>query len=132
MNRDPLDLAERLIGAIVAGDVEAVRALYAPEARIWHNYDGLEQTVEENLRVLRWLVRNVAGLRYEQIRRLRTDEGFLQQHVLRGTSPEGRAVELPACLIGTVANGRITRIDEYFDSAHLAPLSGGAVLGSGG
>jgi ketosteroid isomerase-like protein len=122
-DRDPvLALAERLFGAIVAGDVEAVREIYAPEARIWHNTDGVEQTADENLRVLRWLTANVSSLRYEEIRLQRTDRGFIQQHVLRGTTAAGRPIELPACLIGTVADGRITRIDEYFDSAHLAPL----------
>jgi uncharacterized protein len=120
---EPLELAERLIAAIVAGDVDAVREIYAPEARIWHNFDGLEQNVEENLRLLRWLVRNVANLRYEEVRRQRTERGFLEQHVLRGTTQDGRPIELPACLVCTVEKGRITRIDEYLDSAHLAVLS---------
>lgn len=123
MGEGCFDLAERLIAAIVAGDVEAVRAIYSPDARIWHNFDDLEQTVDENLRVLRWLVRNVANLRYEDIRRQRTERGFMQQHVLRGTTDDGRPVELPAVLICTVENDHITRLEEYFDSAHLAVLS---------
>ena len=123
MGEGCFDLAERLIAAIVAGDVEAVRAIYSPDARIWHNFDDLEQTVDENLRVLRWLVRNVANLRYEDIRRQRTERGFMQQHVLRGTTGDGRPVELPAVLICTVENDHITRLEEYFDSAHLAVLS---------
>ena len=118
-----LDIAERLFSAIMAGDVDAVRDIYAPSARIWHNFDGKEQSVEENLRLLRWLVESVTNLRYEEVRRQRTDRGFLQQHVLRGTTRDGRAIEIPACLVCTVESGRITRIDEYFDSAHLAPLT---------
>ena len=134
MKTDPvLELAERLIAAIVAGDVEAVRDIYSPNARIWHNFDQLEQTVDENLGVLRWLVRNVSSLRYEEIRRHRTDAGFVQQHVLRGTSRSGQALELPACLICTVKDGHITRLEEYFDSAQLAPIASNpsAPLGKG-
>jgi uncharacterized protein len=134
METDPvLGLAERLIAAIVAGDVDAVRAIYSPDARIWHNFDGVEQTVDENLRVLRWLVRSVSSLRYEDVRRQRTEHGFLQQHVLRGSAPNGRPVELAACLICTVAGGRITRLEEYFDTAQLEPLSvdASAPLGKG-
>jgi len=43
--------------------------------------------------------------------------------VLRGTSRSGQALELPACLICTVKDGHITRLEEYFDSAQLAPIA---------
>lgn len=119
---DALEIAERLIAAIVAADIDAVRGLYAPQARIWHNFDGVEQGVDENLRVLRWLVRNVSNLRYDAVRRQRTDTGFVQQHVLRGDMADGSRIEVPACLVGTVQDGRITRLDEYLDTAQLAPL----------
>ncbi len=126
-----LELAERLFAAIEAGDIEAVRALYAPDAVVWHNYtgspasshalDGVEQTVEENLRTLTWVVRNLRGIRYEVRHRVATDDGFVQQHVLRAHGPGGE-VRLPACLVVRLAGGRIARIDEYLDSAHLEAL----------
>ncbi len=119
-----LEVAERLFAAIHAGDVAAAGALYADDAVIWHNNDNLVQTPDENLRVLRWVVRNVKDLRYEEIRRIETANGFVQQHVLRGIAPNGQPLEVPACLIVTVAEGRITRFDEYLDSAHTAVLRG--------
>ena len=119
---DPLQLAERLFAAITAGDVEAVRDIYAADAVIWHNNDGLEQCVDDNLRVLRWVAANIRHLHYENVRRQRTDTGFAQQHALRGRAPNGRELNIPACIICTVRNGRITRLDEYLDSAHLLPL----------
>jgi ketosteroid isomerase-like protein len=121
-----LQLAERLFGAIMAGDVEAVRSLYAPDAVIWHNIDRVEQSAEQNLRVLHWVVRHISNLRYEEVRRQRTEHGFVQQHVLRGSAPNGHEVEVPACLVGTVRDGRIVRLEEYLDSAHLAVLLAGA------
>ncbi|HVO27859.1 MAG TPA: nuclear transport factor 2 family protein [Candidatus Margulisiibacteriota bacterium] len=119
---DSLQLAERLFGAITTGNVEAVRQIYAPDAVIWHNNDGLEQSADANLQVLQWVVANIRNLRYENVRRQRTDSGFMQQHVLRGTAPNGRQLDIPACIVCTVRNGRITRLDEYLDSAHIAPL----------
>lgn len=119
---DPLAVAERLFAAVADGKPEALREVYAPDARIWHNNDGIEQTVDQNLAVLRWVVENVQGLRYEEVVRQRTDTGFVQQHVLRGQTRAGRPLEVRACLIGTVENGRITRLAEYLDTAHLAPL----------
>ncbi|MBN9493874.1 nuclear transport factor 2 family protein [bacterium] len=118
----PTAIAKRLFAAIEAGDIAAVEELYAPTIVIWHNYDGVEQSLSENLRTLRWLTRNVTDLRYEEIRVLETPGGFVQQHVLRATGPGGVRLEIPACMVGTVNDGQITRIDEYLDSAHVRRL----------
>jgi ketosteroid isomerase-like protein len=116
------DLAASFVAAIEAGDVDALRRIYAPEARIWPNGDGAEQTVEENLRTLRWPVRNVRDLRYEEIRRDPLPGGYVQRHVLCGGLPDGTPIEVAACLFATVADGMITRIEEYADSRASDPL----------
>lgn len=117
-----LDLCDRLFSAIMRGDIEAVRGLYAPDAVIWHNDDKTAQAPEQNLRVLGWVTRNVKDLRYEEIRRHETPAGFVQQHVLRGIAPNGTPIEVPACIVCEVRDGRITRLDEYLDSAQTAVL----------
>jgi ketosteroid isomerase-like protein len=104
------------------GDLDGVRAMYAPDAVVWHNTDGVEQSVEENLRVLRWATSRIAGFRYEDVRRTATAGGFIEQHVLRGTAPSGEELRVPACIVCTVHDGRIARLDEYFDSAQIAAL----------
>jgi len=110
------DLVVRFFAALEAGDIETVRAIYAPDALIWHNDDLLDQSVEDNLKVLAGLHRAVSGLRYDVIRRALVDEGVLQQHVLRGTLPDGSKVELHAAMYLQVRDGHITRIEEYLDS----------------
>ena len=122
--RETLELSDRFFSAIPKGDLETVRAIYAPDALIWHNNDQATQSVEQNLQVLAWVTKNIAGLRYEEIRRHVTPSGFVQQHVLRGTAPNGKALEVPACILCTVKNGRIARLDEYLDSAQVAVLRG--------
>jgi ketosteroid isomerase-like protein len=42
--------------------------------------------------------------------------------VLRGTVGDGVPVEIPACLVATIRDGRITRLDEYLDSKHTKVL----------
>ena len=121
---ETLELADRFFAAIPKGDIETLRAIYAPDARIWHNHDQATQSVEQNLQVLAWVVKNIAGLRYEEIRRHATPTGFVQQHVLRGRAPNGTPLEVPACIVCAVAGGRITRLDEYLDSAQLEALRG--------
>lgn len=119
-----LEICERLFAAIMRADIEAVRALYAPDAVIWHNNDGLAQAPEENLRTLAWVTKNIKDLRYEEMRRHDTGSGFVQQHVLRGIAPNGKPLDLPACIVCEVKDGKITRLDEYLDSAHTAVLRG--------
>ena len=55
------------------------------------------------------------------------DTGFVLTTRLLGTTPDGVAVDLPACLLYEVRDGRITAIEEFVDSAQVAPLT--SVLG---
>jgi ketosteroid isomerase-like protein len=119
---DNLHIADRLITAIEAGDVDAVTALYADDIVIWHNFDGVEQAREANLVVLAWLTSNVDKLRYDDIQRHEIDGGYVQQHVLRGTTKSGAELEVPSCLVVHVAGEQIARIDEYLDTAQLQAL----------
>ena len=119
-----LDLCDQLFSAIMRGDIDAVRAIYSPDAVIWHNNDQIEETPDRNLRVLGWVTKNIKDLRYEELRRHETPSGFVQQHVLRGIAPNGTALKIPACIVCEVKDGRITRLDEYLDSAHTAALGG--------
>jgi ketosteroid isomerase-like protein len=113
-----------LFKAIEGGDVAAIRDIYAPDVKIWHNNDGATQTVEQNLAVLGWVVANISEVTYTEIRRQATPTGFVQQHVTRGrVKASGRELRLPACIICDVEHGKITRLDEYFDSAHTAVLT---------
>lgn len=115
-------LADRFMRAIETGDMDTVRACYAPDARIWHNNDGLEQTVEDNARVLAWVTRHLPNRRYEIKSRHTFEGGYVQQHVLHGTLNSGQPFSMPACLVVTVTNGKIARLNEYLDSAHTLPL----------
>jgi ketosteroid isomerase-like protein len=116
------ELVVRFFAAIEAGDIAAVREIYAPDALIWHNDDLIEQPVEENLKVLQGLHRAVSGLHYEIIRRAPAPDGVLQQHVLRGRLQNGAEVELHAAMYLQVRDGHITRIEEYLDSGRRAAI----------
>lgn len=122
---DALELADRLFAAIDANDLDALRnEIYTPDVVIWHNHDNHEQRIDENLKVLGWLHRTIQNKRYEDVSRQRTETGFVEQHVLRGTAPNGAEFEVHGCLVVTVTGDRISRIDEYIDSASLSALSG--------
>ena len=113
----------RFFDAIEKGDIDTVRDSYAPGAVIWHNTDELETTREDNVKVLSGFVKAIPGRHYENRRAQVFPGGFVHQHDLRAVRADGVAVVLPACLVCQVADGRITRLDEYFDSARVARLT---------
>lgn len=116
------ELGDRFFAAVEKGDIDAIRELYTPDVRVWLNVTGEEQDRDANLRTLAWLTSKVSGVRYEDVRRYEVTNGFVQQHVLRGTAVSGTAIEIAACLVVTVVDGRIARIEEYLDSAKVAPM----------
>lgn len=119
-----LDVARRLMAAIQAGDIAAVDALYADDMLGWRNFDRRELGKPAMLRIIEFLAKEVRDLRYEKIRVEPTPSGYVQQHVLHARAPDGSQIESPACLIVEVRDGRIRRLDEYLDSAAIAPLLG--------
>jgi len=109
------DLPDSLLAGILAADESLVRAVYAPDAKIWHNFDQRDQTVDENVASLHDMHRRATGLQYTQIRRFLAPDGFVQQHVLVG-SAKGGALEMPAMIRFWASAGRITRLEEYLDT----------------
>ena len=117
-----LDVARRLMAAIQSGDVAAVDALYADDMIGWRSFDRKELGKRSMLRVIEYLVKHVRDLHYEAIRLEPTPSGYVQQHVLHATAPDGTRVEAPACLVVRVEGGQISRLEEYLDSVAIAPL----------
>ena len=112
--------AKRFFDAIEQGDIDTVRDSYTPDVGIWHNFDDKVQSREENVATLTGMVARISDRSYDERRVEVFDGGFLQQHVLRGTRKDGSRVSLPACIICRLRDGKIARLDEYLDSAHVA------------
>lgn len=110
------DLADRLLAAITSVDLDAMRSIYAPNAALWHNFDQRDQSVEENLRSLEDLHRRLSDMCYTEIRRFLAPGGFVQQHVLTGQAAGG-PLRMPAMIRFWTEEGRITRLEEYLDTA---------------
>ena len=107
------------MAAVQSGDTDPVKALYAEDIVLWHTNDRVNQTSADSIRTLAWINRHMKGVRYEELRVVALDDGFVQQHVMRADSPK---VDMPCMLRAWCANGRITRIEEYFDSADAVPI----------
>jgi ketosteroid isomerase-like protein len=118
-----LELARRFVRALNQKDEAAIREIYAPDVRIWHNFDGRYQTIDENMKGMYWIHKRLSGIEYEVVRLVELPDGYLQEHVLRGKLPSGDDFAMPACVICTVQDGRVISLREYLDLTHTKPLT---------
>ena len=125
MTSDINGTADRLFGAIERGVYADIEALWASEVSVWHSGDRADNDRAQALKVIRWFLRITATRRYEILDRQFFDGGFVQQHILHAEATHGASIDLRVCIVIKVrTDGLITRIDEYFDPAEMAPLLG--------
>lgn len=118
-------VADRLFAAIERGDYPDIEALWADDVLVWHTGDTADNDRARALKVIRWFLRATAARRYEILDRQFFEGGFVQQHILHADSSDGASIHLRVCIVIKVGtDGLITRIDEYFDPAEMAPLLG--------
>lgn len=118
------DVADRLFRAIESGDHEGVRRLWNDDVVVWKVADR-DRDKDRALRVINWFIDTTTQRRYQILDRQLFDGGFVQQHVLHASGRNGGMIAMRVCLVVKLgANGLISRIDEYFDPAELAPLLG--------
>jgi len=118
-----IEIAHQMIDCVTRGDVDGVERLYHDDIRVWRNVDDRELVKRQALKVVQ-ILSTLDGLEYADVRIEASDSGFVQQHVLRCTGPKGDEVRVPSCIIARLEGGQILRIDEYADSAAMAPLMG--------
>ena len=95
----------------------------APGAVVWHNDDKIEIDAVENMKRLPGLHQLVDGVDVDVLQCEPLESGWLQRFVLRGTvRSNGNALEAHNCVVVHVADGLITRIDEYVDPTFGAQL----------
>ncbi len=116
------DLADRFFAAVSAGDLQALDRLYADDVAVWHNYDEVEQTKAESLRLLGFLHRTVGPLRYVEVRRTDLADGFVQQHVVELDDLDGGVLRMPAMMRVYCDGGQVRRVEEYVEPGPVNAL----------
>ena len=116
-------VADRLFATIGRGDVAAVGDMWSDDVAVWKSAEPQDQAKERALRVIAWFIGTTTERRYEILDRQFFDGGFVQQHILHATGRNGGSIAMRVCIVIKVgADGLISRIDEYFDPAEIAPL----------
>jgi ketosteroid isomerase-like protein len=115
-------IADRLFQAIENGDIGTVERLWDDDVVVWKVADR-DRDRQRALRVIAWFIDATTDRRYEIVDRQFFAGGFVQQHILHANGRNGGSISMRVCIVIKVgANGLITRIDEYFDPAEMAPL----------
>ncbi|WP_420437483.1 nuclear transport factor 2 family protein [Candidatus Poriferisocius sp.] len=107
-------VADRFFAAYAAADEDGIRGVLSPDFEGWtSSFGGRDLTVDTLVDGAKWEADNVIDMTLEEVRRHVTDRGFVRQFVIRLANAGGAPVEIPGCMVALVANGRITRFDEY-------------------
>jgi hypothetical protein len=122
-----VDLADQLFAAIERGDEATINRLFSDDIAVWRVGARRDNDKERALKVLHWFIDVTAQRRYEILDRRLFPDGFVQQHILHATGRNGESIALRVCIViklgvGASNQALISRIDEYFDPAEIAPL----------
>ena len=110
-------VVDRFYGGLASGNLDESLACLAPEARIWHCFDGIAQDRKCSFAGWQDLVANFPSRAFVDIRRHAVAGGFVQQMMMTVRTASGESVGWPICVVIMLKDGLIVRIDEYIDRA---------------
>jgi ketosteroid isomerase-like protein len=117
------EVADQLFAAIERSDETTLTQLFDDDIAVWRVGARRDNDKERALKVLRWFIGVTTQRRYEILDRQLFTDGFVQQHILHATGHDGALIAMRVCIVIKLGvNALISRIDEYFDPADLAPL----------
>lgn len=118
---DNMAICRALFEAFEKSDDQSVRSLCSPDMQAWQNNNppmGLDML----LGFLKSVLGVVKHFRYEEAKRSITGTGFVEEHRVRGTLPDGSQLDLAVCVIADVRDGQIYALREYLDTAAASGL----------
>jgi ketosteroid isomerase-like protein len=119
---DASDLSRRLATATAAGDFDGLRDIFEPSATIWNNFSGTTFGLDEFINMLTQMRTVIDKIWFEPGPVQVTADGFVDQHIVRCTTKKNIPVSIASCVVVRVRDGRIASLEEYANSADMAPL----------
>jgi len=121
-----MDLAAttaELFSIFESQEFDGLERLLAPEVSMKQNGNP-EHGVDGLMAFVQGLKNDGVSVAYSDVRRSVGDGFVVEQHVVTLTRPDGKSASTDVCVVLRFdAQGRITRMDEYADSAVFAALS---------
>jgi ketosteroid isomerase-like protein len=118
---DHVAVAKALFDAFAAGDESTIRSLCTADFRARQN-NGQFMDLDSVLGFASAVLGVVADFRYEDPLRSATAAGFVEEHRVRGSLPDGSALNLAVCVVADIRDGKVSDLREYFDGVAAAGL----------
>ena len=119
---DHIKIARAVFDAFQTNDIEAVSRLCADNFQGSQNGNpGMDRA--SLIGFLGAVHAKVNDFRYEDIVCSATPDGFVEEHTVKGTLPDGEQFSLRLCVIGSITNGKVTQLREYLDTVGAAGLA---------
>jgi len=110
-----VELCERLFAGLQNNQPDAVSDVCGPTFSAYQN-GGAAMSLQDLLGFNSAVQHVVPDFHYEDQVCAATEQGFVEEHRVCGTLPDGTALNLFACVVGEVAQGQIVVLREYVDS----------------
>lgn len=128
----PRELMDRATAAVLAGDLEALRAIYAPDVVATTPDEGELHGIDRFIEWNRSFVASFTDRQYVPLNEHETADCAIDQGEFVGTHteplrlpdgqtvpPTGKQIRVRAADVATVREGRIVRHDFYFDQLDM-------------
>jgi len=115
------EIARRFFVATAAGDAQAIRSVCSVDLVASQN-GGPAMNIDALARFAAAVRRRVPDFRYEHVVRADTASGFVEEHDVCGTLPDGSHMRFAVCVVADVRDGVIQVLREYVDTAAAAGL----------
>ena len=112
-------LAEKLFSSLLRDDYDKVATCFSAGATWWIG-GNLRGPASDFLAARRVQKHPIGPRTYEEVRRMFSDDGFVEQHVTQWIGAHGEVRRLPICAIVRVnSEGLVTTFEEYYDTAAI-------------
>jgi len=118
---DNTELCEALFAAFADGDEGLVRALCASDMQARQN-NAPPMDLDALLEFSGSVHRVVKNFRYVDAKRSATATGFVEEHSVCGTLPDGSELNVAVCVVADIHNGKVCALREYLDLSAAAGL----------
>ena len=111
------DVIDRFYDALTRGDIAGARACVTDDLVVWHSFDRIPVGLDEAMAGWVDMIANFPERWFVDVRRSPVPGGWVQRQQMVGRTASGTRMAWPVCLVVTLRDGLVARIDEYIDRA---------------
>lgn len=114
------DRVSAMFRAVEAGDIDTLRACFAPGAVIWHNYDDVAEKATDTIKMLGRLFEMTTRIEYPGQTITAVGNVRYVQHHFVAALRDGGEIRTPVFMrIEVDGEGLVARLEEYIDGRAL-------------